>query len=172
MVRDVHLDRDDTHFPAVSCAVAFGARVRNKSRVTCPKCLRDIAERESLDRLPICNDCGAAIPDDEGRCSWCGKRRASPGSKRLPAEQVLTVLPADKREAIGRYLHSPTKRSWDRILGIRIGHDVLWAYIVSIDPRFPKFKRSFDGRGNIVYEWGRIPSKELVVEALALALKR
>lgn len=92
------------------------------------------------------------------------------------ARNMFGTLPPDIRRRILHYLAKPTVEGWDDIHCILIGWgngagnaETIWQGVLAVDPTFPTTGRATDLQGNTVEEWSRIPSAELVKQALVFA---
>jgi hypothetical protein len=73
-------------------------------------------------------------------------------------------------------LDNPTPETWDDAKGIvlcaaeGLGLGLsLWQAVIAVDPAFPRVGRHTDVEGNVVREWERIPTTELLEQAIAYA---
>ena len=84
-----------------------------------------------------------------------------------------TGLTPDCEQRLRAVLDSPTVENWDEAQSIILTSDAmggtLWQAVVAVDPTFPRRGRATDMEGNVVREWERIPSTELLRQALAYA---
>lgn len=88
------------------------------------------------------------------------------------AKNMFGSLGVDIRRRILHYLLTPTNDAWSDISGIIVGMGrtmTIWQNVIAVDPTFPKRGRLTDKDDNVVEEWKRIPTPELIKKALFYA---
>lgn len=82
--------------------------------------------------------------------------------------------PLDDRQRgrLQSLIDSPSQATWEEAHSVILDRDswtTLWQAILAIDPSFPRTGQTTDARGNVVAPWPRIPSPQLVVQAINYA---
>jgi hypothetical protein len=88
------------------------------------------------------------------------------------ARNLFGRLDEEMRERVRAVAVNPTVETWQDAYSVIVGSDrwlTLWRAVLAVDPSFPRVGRSTDQQGNVVKEWARIPSQELLLRALRYA---
>ena len=88
------------------------------------------------------------------------------------AKNMFGSLDVKIRRRILHYLLTPTADNWSDIAGIivRMGRTMtIWQNVIAVDPTFPKRGRATDKDNNVVEEWEKVPTPELIKKALFYA---
>lgn len=80
-------------------------------------------------------------------------------------------LPADVKRRLRSYIAAPSTRKWSSISGLHVkGYRTLWQMVIEADPTFPRTGPVYEMETyRMVKDWERIPSPELLLEALGKA---
>jgi hypothetical protein len=80
-------------------------------------------------------------------------------------------LSPDAKRQLKSYLTAPSTRKWSDINGLHVkGYRTAWQLVLEVDPTFPKTGPRHDiETDRLLKDWERIPSRELLLEALRKA---
>lgn len=88
------------------------------------------------------------------------------------ARNMLGRLRPKERTRLRAVVYHPTEETWEDAHSIIVGadgHTTLWQAVIAVDPTFPREGPAIDARGRLVGRWKRIPSQDLLLEALKYA---
>jgi hypothetical protein len=88
------------------------------------------------------------------------------------AKNMFGALEPEYRDRLRRLYDNPCIETWDDAYSIIVGSDrwmTLWQAVCKIDPSFSTIGQVTDRQGNVLKEWGKIPSRQLIREALIFA---
>lgn len=88
------------------------------------------------------------------------------------ARNFFGPLDQSIRRRIRRVITSPNARNWEDAHSVIIGSDgwmTLWQAVIAVDPTFPRTGRVTNQKGDVLEEWRRIPSTDLILRAVRFA---
>jgi hypothetical protein len=88
------------------------------------------------------------------------------------AKNMFGSLEPQIRDRLRRLYANPCVETWDDAHCIIVGSDrwmTLWQAVCKIDPSYSTIGRVEDRQGKVLKEWGKIPSRRLIREALIYA---
>lgn len=93
------------------------------------------------------------------------------------SRNMFGILKAPMREALYNYYEFPNADNWNDIYAIVISSrgriSTVWQAVLAVDPSFPnRIPADAWDTENESARWTRVPSRELFVEALNIALKQ
>jgi hypothetical protein len=89
------------------------------------------------------------------------------------ATNLYGPLSAEVRQRLDAVVSDPTNETWEDAHSIILnskGFRTLWQAVIKADPTFPTTGPRTDSKGNQITPWARIPSRELLIEAINAAV--
>ena len=135
--------------------------------------IREMRDRASAQNAPI--PVSRGLFDSKPKASPVkAERKPKAKAKVDPVQwewpEFVAKLPDEYRQRLSMAMNSPCAETWSDVTGITIRppHQTVWQRVLEIDPEFPRTGRRKDQDGNIVREWDRIPSTELLRKAIGM----
>lgn len=78
------------------------------------------------------------------------------------------------RQRLYRCVEAPSVEAWEDAHAVILNRRTwrtLWQAVLAVDPTFPTTGRATDAHGAVVADWPRIPEPELVLDAIAHAVR-